>query len=253
MVILDTQIISYAYKGAFNQDITGQTISCLTAKEFLLLQYGEIDKPDYYVPLVPQRMGANDLAEGSLQFRMDHPFSVRSTDFTLLEFGQDFSPLREYCNTAVSSLINNENKIYYRESIRFLPKPKRKLLKHKFDFVLSEKLRCLPLSQNAIDLGFDLLYEFSKQFNIKGNFRNSIYDLLILAAAIENEAILKTKDSVLNRFAIEYSGALLAEREKHIEIEFSNSSQKIRKRSTESKGYINRGWHYKMQNTRGAF
>jgi hypothetical protein len=47
----------------------------------------------------------------------------------------------------------------------------------------------------------NLLYEFSKEFKIKENFRNIFYDLLINSTAFRMKYDLQTRDSLLTRFS----------------------------------------------------
>ncbi len=111
----------------------------------------------------------------------------------------------------------------------------------------------MQLSTLGIDLGFDLIYEFDKKYSLKTDIRNSVYDILILATAIENNAVFITKASVLNRFAAEYLGINISKRSDYIEIPFVNLSEKQEKKNRESKEYINRGWQVRIRNTQGFF
>jgi hypothetical protein len=251
MQILDTQIISYALKDAGNWHVTGQHIASITAKEFLLVQDAKSKKVNYYVPL-PRRF--QRLFESDVDTpKMEHPFSRNSTDQIILEFGSDYPAISEYGNLAITTIINQRQKRLLNETVRFLSKPKRKTILHRFNFLIQQKINCIPLNSRAIDIGFDLFFEFMLAHNPKQNWRNTVYDILSFATAIESSAVLITRDMELSRFASEQYNGRVAESNGNMTIDFGSSSDIERRNRRESKGYINRSWQASIKNHQGAW
>lgn len=243
MEILDTQIISYAFKNTYEGKVSRKYIASITAKEFLLVQNPEKAKVNYYVPL-PQRF------TDSIR---DHPFSKDSSDRIVLEFGRDYPTISEFGNLAITDMINLGRKSLFNEALRFLSKEMRKTILRRFDFLLEQEIRCVPLSRDATEIGMSLFYEFASQYNIKQNPRNTIYDILILATTIASSATLTTQDSLLNRFSSEYFQGDITENAGILSIEFGKPVDSGRRKSQESKGYINKGWRASLKNFQGAW
>ena len=251
MDILDTQIISYSFKNSYDGQIKNQGISSVTAKEFLLVQGSERSKANYYIPM-PKML--NHLLESGVGIpKRDHPFMKGSTDQIILEFGQDYPPLIEFGNLAIAEAINLKAKQVFNASIQFLEKEKRKMLMDRFEFLTQQNINCLPLNKNTVDLGLDLFHEFLSRYNTKDNFKNTINDVFILAAAVNSSSTLITKDSLLNRFATEYFSASLKENSGSLLIDFGKEKTSESRKSKESKGYINKGWRVQTRNYQGAW
>ncbi|NOT05088.1 MAG: hypothetical protein HOP27_10870 [Anaerolineales bacterium] len=251
MNLLDTQIISYSFKGAYEGQVMQQSISSVTAKEFLLVQGLERTKANYYIPM-PKAV--NHLSEGSSGFpKRDHPFPKGSTDQIILEFGNDYPAMIEFGNLAVSETINLKAKQVFTASIQFLEKEKRKIIMDRFGFLLNQNITCLPLNKNTVELGLNLFHEFLSRYNTKENFKNTVNDVFILATAINTASTLVTKDSLLNRFASEYCKASLKEVAGTLLIDFGKEKSIEIPKSRESKGYINKGWRVQVRNYQGAW
>jgi hypothetical protein len=249
MNILDTQIISYAFKGNYGESINQQSIASVTAKEFLLIQGSERTKANYYVPL-PKNYKMLLESEIGLPKR-DHRFPKRSTDQILLEFGQDYPAIIEFGNLAIAEIINLKAKPLFNLSIQFLEKEKRKLLTDRFDFLLDQDINCIPLNGATVDLGLNLFHKFLLRHNTKENIKNTINDVFILATAVNSSSILVTKDSLLNRFASEYYNGDLKVNNDSLVIDFGREKSFEKRQSKESKGYINRGWKVRTSNYQG--
>lgn len=249
MQILDTQIISYAFKETYDGQVTHQNIASITANEFLLVQSAERTKANYYVPL-SQIIGLKTGNEIDFP-RRDHPFPKRHTDQIILEFGQDYPAIIEFCNLAISETINSKAKGLFHETIRFLDKEQRKLILARFNFLLNQNINCLLLSRNTVVLGLNLFCEFLSRYNTKENFRNTVNDVLILATAVNSSATLVTKDSLLNRFASDYYNGFTKEKSGFLSIDFGKEKNLVRRRNRESKGYINKGWQIRVRNYKG--
>lgn len=251
MNILDTQIISYSFKGNYGEQVKNQKIASVTAKEFLLVQGSERTKANYYVPL-PKNF--KSLLESEIRLpKLDHPFSKRSTDQILLDFGQDYPAIIEFGNLAIAEIINLKAKPLFNLSIQFLGKEKRKLIMERFEFLLDQNINCLPLNKNTVELGLNLFYEFLLRYKTKENSKNTINDVFILATAINSSNTLVTKDSLLNRFASEYYNAGLKETPDFLVIDFGKEKNFEKRESKESKGYINKGWQFRASNYQGAW
>lgn len=129
-------------------------------------------------------------------------------------------------------------------------KLKREAVRLKFEFLLDNKITCVPLKKSVGVKAVELLQKFKEDpaHNLKGDFRNSWHDMLILATAIDYSARLITEDKELNKFAAkQYSGVLNETNDDVVTVDFSNTAAS-QKNSSESKGYINRGWQVKFRN-----
>lgn len=252
MQLLDTQIISYAFKGVYDGQIEQQHISSVTAKEFLLIQGSHRTAANYYVP-IPRNIKNYSPDEDRALPRMDHPFSKRLTDQIILDFGQDYPSIIEFSNHAIAEVINLKAKNIFMEVIRFLDKDKRKKILRRFDFLLDSKVQCVSLNKRAIDQGMNLFYEFLSNYKTKSELKNTINDVLILATAIDLSAVLITKDSLLNRFASQYYDNVLQFQKDFIKIDFGANKEQNKLKNRESKDYINRGWKVRMLNSSGAW
>ena len=251
MEILDTQIISYAFKNTYSGQVTRQHIVSITAKEFLLVQNTEKAKVNYHIPL-SHRLILPPETEWNLPKR-DHPFSRNLTDQIILEFGQDYPAISEYGNLAIAEMINLRQKRLFKETVRFLNKEMRKTILRRFDFLLEQEISCVPLSRSGVEIGLSLFYEFVSQYTTKQNSRNTIYDILILATAIDSSAILTTQDSLLSRFASEQFHGNFTENVGILSIDFGKSKDADKRKRRESKSYINKGWRASLKNYQGAW
>lgn len=241
MQLLDTQIISYAFKGVYDGQIEQQHISSVTAKEFLLIQGSHRTAANYYVPL-PGKLKNHSPNFYLALHRKAHSFAKGVTDKIILDFGQDYPSIIEFSNQAIAEVINFKAKNVFTEATRFLDKNQKKMLLRRFEFLLDSKIQCVPLSRSVVDLGMKLLYEFLSNYNTKPNIKNTINDLLILSTAIELSAILITKDSLLNRFASKYCDTMLEVQKDFIRMDFAANKEQNKLKNRESKDYINRSW-----------
>lgn len=245
MEIIDTQIISYAIKRKTDIPVSEKYISAITANELLLVQSTDPLKANYYIPVLSSIHLASIQGNGIIN--RDHPFNKRVTDQVVIDFGNEYPTIIEYGNLAVSILVNQRVSIWFNTAIQFLDKAKIKTVRKRFNFLLENGIQVIPLNKEIVNIGVSLLQNFTQNYELKGNFRNSLNDMLILATAIHSSAILVTKDSLLNKFAAsKYSGAI-QRNEEIITIDFSNQSDSISPNNLESKGYINKGWQVKFR------
>lgn len=255
-LIVDTQILSYQFKG-IEQDTQskGLAISSITANEFLVAQPNKSDQPDYYI-IHPARYSHLLYAEGS-GFSVPEHFGnpkwarmgARRTDQLIIDFGHQFLAYREFGNEAISEIINEKKLEIYKISIAHLPKRKQKYLLKRLKYILGSDYYCYSLTRSAVDQALNLFSEFVSEHNCKGNVRNTINDLLILSTAIDREKKFLTNDNLLNRFAAEYYEAPICNDKNELLIDFSKQPIE-RRESKESKGYINKGWSYAVRNNR---
>ena len=249
MKILDTQIVSYAFKKTYKKDIQQAVISSITANEFLLTQ-GEYNyKARYYIPLL-NKLAIDFENKNEMILKRDHPFIKSTTDQIILDFQQEHPSIILFNNLSVSEVINRKLFGLFRETISFLDKKQQKTLKKRFLFLIEHNVQCIPVTRKVIPMGLELLSKFIEKYNPKDDFRNTVNDTLILASALDAHAVLITQDNLLSRFAVNYLEGHSTAHGDFLEINFRNSSFKERRNNSESKGYINRGWQYSVRNHR---
>ena len=247
-MITDTQIVSYYFRGAAPIPDEPIRISSITAAEFLEIQGKRHDRANYY-PMLPARYGhgmRSASQQGPVAFRFDsrrHAASGKHrTDQLILNFAGDAPTYVEFGSIAISQLINSRHGPLYDLSISHLDKDVQKKLRDRFRFLVDCGIECVALTPTVGTVGMDLLAKFLKSYQAKTNFRNTVNDVLILATAITSGVALKTEDDLLRRFAAETLNAPLRHDGAHLVIDFSAPDVPQRRKSLESKGYINRGW-----------
>ncbi len=240
LMFVDTQVLSYAYKSQ-DIDIRGAHVSSVAVNEFLEVHDG-LTKANYFVPRAGPATMLND-------FRWrEHPPTKMHTDQFVLDFGGMFPPLIEYGSFAVAEAINARATHVFDSALRHLPKPVRKKLRARAMFILEAELVCVPLVKSVGARAQEFLRKFIQHHQLKRNFRNSMADLLILAAASEAGTPLLTKDNVLTRFAAEIERAPIHTSGKFIQLSFQSGARTARRHPRESRGYINRGWSVHFRN-----
>jgi hypothetical protein len=247
---LDTNILYYKHQGKnIDIDIKGKSIISINALEFLKnIEKKHHNKAKYHIPFITNHLHQRVLTRMHKSRGQNHPFNKRLSDSIIFDFSQDFESYSLYNNKSVSEVINNHGKELFYSSIEFLGKSENKEIKNKFKFVLENDLNCDILNPEDIYLGYDLLTKFLKKYTLKPDFRNCWNDILILAKSVNEGAKLITSDKLLNTFASEVYNGTIKENENTIEIQFPTSDDNLENNWTkqESKGYINRGWQYKM-------
>jgi len=254
-MFFDTQIISYAMKGNWDGPLQHGSIISIVANEFLLVQGNKPTQANYYVPhpsrigyhlaMVPGLITGGSLASTS---RRSYPFRKHLTDSMIMEFKNQHSTIIEYGNFAIARVVKDKLHPLFTSAVNFLPKQPQKLILARFKFLLEREIQCIPIQREDVETAFGLLARFKEHHNLKGNFRNSWNDLLILAAAINRGEVLETKDNELSKFAADICGV---KPEKHIpflRLVFPKQQQKEERRVTSSKGYLNNGWSVRFRN-----
>jgi hypothetical protein len=248
-VITDTQIISYYFKGAVSIPAGPIRISSITAAEFLLIQSPVHNRANYY-PILPARLRHRGIgmtgAEAPLRLNFDSrrhsALGKRRTDQLILDFGQSVPTYVEFGSIAITQLINERHEQLYGSSIGHLEKDLQKKLRERYRFLLDLGVTCVAVTPDVATVAMNLLGQFLDRYQTKDNARNTVNDVLVLATAIENASVLKTEDNLLRRFAAEAMGTFAREEPGHLLLDFSAPEATKRRRSLESKGYVNRGW-----------
>ena len=126
-MIVDTQILSYYFKGRLTIPSCPIRISSITAAEFLLVQAPQPSRANYY-PILPSMF--RHVVFGSLQQNIPLAVSLRSrrsgafgkgmTDRLVLDFGASLPSFIEFGSYALTLLINEGHEQLYRSSVAHL-------------------------------------------------------------------------------------------------------------------------------------
>ena len=143
---------------------------------------------------------------------------------------------------AMSALINEHHAALFRFCVSHLAKGKLKYRFKRFEYLLQQEVRCLPLTKSIGEIGLHLMSRFIEKKAPKQNIRNTINDILILACAFDAGLDLVTEDKVLNRFAASILGVGCAQQGRWLRLAFDRAQVRDRRLMRESKCYINRGW-----------
>lgn len=240
LVLLDTQILSYAYKGQA-VDISAAKISSVTAHEFLEIYDSQsLKRFRYYIKYLRGHHSAG-LRPSPAEEKTAYLERLH------LDFGSDHPKIIEFHSHATAAIINDRNILAFAGITSTLSRRRQRKLRSQFAFLCNQKITCVPLQAATAELGAQLLWRFSQSNNIKtggeGKFRNSINDMMILATAITARERLVTDDKLLRRFAATLPHTQLKELgDDMVEISFREDNVADAFHAQESKGYINRGW-----------
>lgn len=259
MSIIDTQIISYYYKGAAPLPDSEILISSVTAAEFLLIQSVKPNYANYY-PILPSGFrhrtgvhspGVSSIPRTLFDSKKHAAFGKHRTDQLVLNFNGKMPSFVEFGSLAISQIINGGHEDLYFASISHLEKPLQKKLRDKLQFLTRAGVQCLPVTSGIAEVGMNILGQFLDKYEAKQNLRNTINDILILSTAVEHSLPLLTEDNLLKRFSAELLGAPISEPcLDRLLIDFTPPEVVERRKPFESKGYINRGWQ--VMERRGA-
>ncbi|MEZ0000750.1 hypothetical protein [Sinorhizobium fredii] len=235
-MMVDTQILSYVYKGR-EIALSSARISSVAAHEFL----------EAYDPASTTRFRYYIKYQSGRHFGIPAVSPAQrkggAVQRLVLDFGSDYPQLIEFNSRATASIINDRNIPAFGHVLSSLDKTVQKKLRPRFAFLCDKVDECVPLSPQTAELAIQLLWEFVQNNNVKGNFRNSVNDMMILATAISGREHLLTEDNLLMRFAATRLQAPIREFGQNlIEIDFERNTEGQKRSSNESKGYINRGW-----------
>lgn len=162
-----------------------------------------------------------------------------------MDFNNEYPSVVEYGHSGIAYLNNTGNRNVFTEAITHLPKRERKKLIDDFEFLVDHRAQCIPVDSESVPIAFSMLKEMtSKGFNHKADFRNSLNDMLILAAARSKQFRLRTMDGLLAKFADEHNFSEVVRRGELYELAFADPPAPERRESRESKGYRNIGWRF---------
>ncbi|MER5964196.1 hypothetical protein [Streptomyces sp. NPDC002057] len=251
-LIVDTQIISYAIKGALKESLPSDfSITSTIAQE--LLRVRDIPKGGarYFTPppqgLSPEHRDRylSGRAIHGTDRPTDRPLFKNSTDRVMMDFNNEYPSLIEYGHAGISWLIKTANRKVYEESIRHLPKGERKTLIHNFEFLVNCKVNCIPVNTESVSGAFSLLRRATDDgVTFKSDFRNSLNDMLILATARCEGATIRTDDKLLAQFAKGSGLSEVANQGELYDLTFPVPGRGRQRTSRESKGYRNTGWRF---------
>lgn len=250
MKYVDTQIISYVYKGnteLYNQKIAGEMISSIIACEFLNVFVKNDLKNASYYPFYSDAFAMNVDRTGKIFHSKKHcKQGKRRTDKVLINFNNTYESFIIYGNESLAKLLNCKCKKGIMATTEHLSKQKRKDISDKIDFLIDNNLKVVPLNDHIVMNMLEIMSSIDGHYNFKKNFRNSIMDLLIASTALTDGSTLCTKDYELNKVICKnynlpytvFNGILSINNYEKLE-----STHLVRE---ESKNYINRGWRYKI-------
>ena len=252
MNFLDTQIVALAFNSGMSQNIPHSTISSVAANEFLLVYSDKPREANYYLPNMYTSLEKHAFSTDGLPLSFTSPngtvFRKKHADKIVLDFGKEFNQYIEFGSYSIAEIINKKLHKTYLGCIEDLPKERKKLLKKKIYFLLENDIKCHPINPQSIQIAYELLHRFITEYSMKNNVRNTINDMLILSAAIERRVHLISQDHLLNEFACKQADGRLRKTDDIVVCDFTNNSMMETTKSREGKGYINRGWKFKMCN-----
>ncbi|WP_163013815.1 hypothetical protein [Streptomyces sp. S1] len=251
-VIVDTQVISYAIKGARKEPLPSEfSITSTIAQEILRVRDISKGNARYFTPppqgLLPEQRDKyfSGRAIHGTGHPKDRPLFKNSTDRVVMDFNNEYPSLVEYGHAGISWLIKTGNRKVYEESIGHLPKGERKKLVRNFEFLADHKADCIPVSTEIVSGAFSLLRRATDDgVTLKSDFRNSLNDMLILATARCEGADIRTDDKLLAQFAKESGLSKVTDQGELYELSFPVPDRGRQRASRESKGYRNTGWRF---------
>lgn len=245
MEFLDTQIISYKYKGnkdLFAGDINGRWISSIVALEFL----GIMIKGQNRAKMYPVKLKG---IHPGIMVNLEHKkrgfeLGKNCTDKLVIDFNGEFDSIVIYSNEAISHLINEKDLdtllLFAQLS---LDKEEYKKFRERAQFLVDNNIVVAPITQEIINRMHDIYEDIKHDYNVKDNYRNSFMDLLIVATAVEKKEKIISKDKELNKVlkkCCEYLNvSAYSEGITSIFYQESNEKNEIK---NDNKGYVNNSW-----------
>ena len=201
MEFLDTQIISYKYKNnteLFDGDICGRHISSIVALEFL----GIMVKGENKATMYPTKLRGLHAALPFIGRSKKIPplFGKNHTDRLIIDFNGEFDSIVVYSNEAISYLINNkelDTLLFFAKAS--LDKEDYRKFRERAQFLIDSNITVVPITPDIVSRMQHIYEDIKHEYNVKGNYRNSFMDLLIVATAVENKRKLISNDKELNK------------------------------------------------------
>lgn len=245
MEFVDTQIISYKYKGnkeLFAGDINGRCISSIVALEFLgIMIKGQNRAKMYPVKLKGPHPGVMATLEHK---KRGFELGKNSTDKLVIDFNGEFDSIVIYSNEAISHLINEKDLdtllLFAQLS---LDKEEYKKFRERAQFLVDNNMVVVPITREIVNRMYGIYEDIKHDYNVKDNYRNSFMDLLIVATAVEKREKIISKDKELNKVLKKRCGylnvSIYAEGITCIHYQESNGKNEMK---NDNKGYVNNSW-----------
>jgi hypothetical protein len=96
-----------------------------------------------------------------------------------MDFDNEHLSIAEYSHTGLSRAINEGDFDVFAISVSHLPGPEARKLLDRFEFLASMRVRCHSVKGHHVELGYQLFKEHVGRDGAKGDFRNSLNDMLI--------------------------------------------------------------------------
>jgi hypothetical protein len=249
--ILDTQVVSYMMKGHLpGPDPEKEAITSTVAHEFLRMRDKVSGQPRFFLPGRLTQGESAVVPALAATHPTNRPLFKRRADHISIDFNGEFPSVREYSHLGMALAINLRDARFFRAAIRHLAKPERKNLEANFEYLIGAGLRCIALDDRGVRVGLEQLARFTAEGgNAKKDFRNTLNDMLILGAALRHRCPIRTLDKELARIAAPHFHTRSADWAL-INLEPRIDTSTHRNSPRESKGYINRGWHYRTYSKR---
>lgn len=229
-------------KGIKDYSAANVTIPSTVAQEFLLFRDLDTGKPRYFLPVSMPHSQRNLLPSSR------KPTFRGIADQIHLDFNNEYPSVIEYSHRGIAQAINNFDTEIFGLATQHLPVAEARKLMDRFVFLAAMQARCLALRSVHVEAACRLMKKFlSGGQKLKDDFRNSLNDMLILAFALDavsGGGTFETRDKLLAAFARPYfdtgtqHGDLIRFEQ--------NPKPLVRRKSQESKGYINTGWRYQF-------
>ncbi len=249
-MMLDTQIVSQMIKSR-SRPSDGDRICSTVLKELVgAYKIGDLRRDSFYVPFYSPEIQEIHMRSGIRKDILKRGPQKHHCDKVIVSFGGRFPDLVEYGNRSIAAALNSGNISALKWSIEKLSKFKSRTALSCFDYLIQHGVTCIAATESDFDRAADALFDFSQEYSLKDNFRNSFNDLLILACAERQQEDLQTKDSLLSRFFASRNSNRVSENGSNIVVHFAGSALGRSGGRSESKGYINRGWRIAVENNR---
>jgi len=201
MEFIDTQILSYKFKGnkeLFDGNIHGRYISSVVALEFLGIMVKNENKASMY----PARLrGFHPISVSGIKRRKKgfEP-GKQMTDKLIIDFNGEFDSIVIFSNEAISNLINaREIDTLLMFASMSLEKEDYRKFRDRIQFLIDNEITVVPITKSVVNRMQRIYALIKEDYNVKDNYRNSFMDLLILSTAFEWGGMLITKDKELNK------------------------------------------------------
>lgn len=241
MRVVDTNVVLDALLASDDTLVRDQCVSSVTAVEFLQSQPSGSNAAKYFLPVGWSYTAAVGI--GRMEKRPPRfPHFRNAADTTVMEFNNEYPTVVLHNNQSIALAINERRLPLFQNAVGHLGKERRKRAVQRFRFLIDAGVRCEPVAAETVELASDLLDEFERHQNVKDNFHNSWFDLLIFATAYRANLYPLTHDKELRRFVARKYGAEDRAAGEFVETIWPAREGSGGRVSRESKGYINRGW-----------